>query len=252
MAGIFISYRREDTAPWAGRIYERLAHQIDRGQLFMDVDNIAPGMDFVRVLEDQVGACDVILVVIGKDWAEAKNAKGQRRLDDPHDFVRIELEAAVKRDIRIIPVLVDGAQMPAGNDLPEGIRPLARRQAVELTHSRFGTDVQRLTDTLVPLVSPSAAKPTVRAVRPERPAPELQPGKPKPIGRWILLGLAGVITFLVFALTIIIVGIFLFGPSLPNSDRVLFIYLNLGFGTLSSVISYGWYRYFRSRRARET
>jgi len=152
MAGIFISYRREDTAPWAGRIYERLAHEFSRNQLFMDVDNIAPGLDFVEVLEEQIAACDALLVLIGRDWVEAKNVSGQRRLDDPNDFVRVEVEAALRRNVRVIPILVDGARMPAHEDLPECLRPLLRRNAVELTHARFGTDVKRLTDALAPLI----------------------------------------------------------------------------------------------------
>jgi hypothetical protein len=152
MTGIFISYRREDTAPWAGRIYERLAHEFSRGQLFMDVDNIAPGLDFVQVLEEQVAACDALLVLIGRDWVEAKNASGHRRLDDPNDFVRIEVEAALRRNVRVVPILVDGAPMPPHEVLPESLRPLLRRNAVELTHARFGTDVKRLTDALAPLI----------------------------------------------------------------------------------------------------
>jgi len=152
MTGIFISYRREDTAPWAGRIYERLANEFNRDQLFMDVDNIAPGFDFVQVLEEQVTACDVLLVVIGEGWVEARNAKGQRRLDDPNDFVRIEVETALRRDVRVVPILVDGAAMPPHETLPESLRPLLRRHAVELTHARFGTDVKRLTDAIAPLI----------------------------------------------------------------------------------------------------
>jgi hypothetical protein len=156
MGGIFISYRREDAAPWAGRIYERLAHDFRRDLLFMDVDNIAPGADFVRALEGKIGTSDVMLAIIGKDWIGATNANGQRRLDDPHDFVRIELESALRRNIRVIPVLVDGAGMPSPEELPDHLQPLVRRQAIELTHARFGSDVQHLTDTLVPLLRESS------------------------------------------------------------------------------------------------
>jgi hypothetical protein len=152
MAGIFISYRRDDAAPWAGRVYERLAQDFKRDQIFMDVDNIAPGLDFVRELERQVGQCNVLIAVIGKDWTRARNAKGQRRLDDPRDFVRIELESALERDIRVIPVLVDGAGMPLADELPEKLQPLTRRNAIELTHARFGSDVQRLVSAVAPIV----------------------------------------------------------------------------------------------------
>jgi hypothetical protein len=122
----------------------------------MDVDNIAPGLDFVQVLEEQVAACDALLVLIGRDWVEAKNASGQRRLDDPNDFVRVEVEAALRRNVRVVPILVDGAPMPPHEALPESLRPLLRRNAVELTHARFGTDVKRLTDALAPLMKVDA------------------------------------------------------------------------------------------------
>ena len=156
MSGVFISYRREDTAPWAGRLYERLAHSFKRDEIFMDVDNIAPGLDFVEELDRQVGTCRALIVIIGKNWLDARNAKGERRLDNPQDFVRIELESALKRDVRIIPVLVDGATMPAPVDLPESLQRLARRNAMELTHVRFGSDVQQLEKTLRNVLDGSA------------------------------------------------------------------------------------------------
>lgn len=158
MAGIFISYRREDAAPWAGRIYERLAHEFKRDHLFMDVDNITPGSDFVRVLEEHVTACDAILVIIGKNWLSARNAQGQRRIDDPYDFVRLEIEAALKRDVRVVPILVDGAQMPAFDALPQSLRALVRRQSVEISHARFGTDVKRLTEALDSVMQPESRR----------------------------------------------------------------------------------------------
>lgn len=157
MAGIFISYRREDSAPWAGRVYERLTKEFKADHVFMDVDNIAPGLDFTRELEQQVGTCEVLLAIIGKRWVDARNAKGERRLDDPHDFVRIELQAALERDIRVVPVLVDGASMPLNDELPAPLQSLTRRNAIELTHARFGSDVQRLMATVKPLVPPAVA-----------------------------------------------------------------------------------------------
>jgi hypothetical protein len=145
MAGkIFINYRRDDAAPWAGRIYERLTRDFDKRQLFMDVDNIAPGLDFVKVLEEQVSQCDVLLAVIGKHWLSAANERGERRLDDPGDFVRIEIESALKRNVRVIPVLVESAAMPNAAELPDSLKPLARRQAYPLTHARFGVETQTL------------------------------------------------------------------------------------------------------------
>lgn len=113
MAGkIFISYRRDDSAAWAGRLYMALEKQFKKSQLFMDVDHIAPGLDFVKVLDEQVGQCDVLLAVIGKGWLEARNDKGERRLDDPKDFVRLEIESALRRDVRVIPYWSMGPGCP--------------------------------------------------------------------------------------------------------------------------------------------
>ena len=113
MAGkIFINYRRRIKGHVAGRLHDRLAQAFGRDNLFMDVDNIPVGVDFVTHLNDQVAACDAVLVVIDGKWAKAKDKAGQRRLHQPDDFVAIEIAAALTRDIRVIPVLVDGARMP--------------------------------------------------------------------------------------------------------------------------------------------
>ncbi len=112
--------------------------------MFIDVDHIPPGEDFVRVLEAQVAQCDVLLAVIGKGWLDAADGGGHRRLDDPNDFVRIEIESALKLGKRVIPVLVNDAHMPRADQTPEAIRPLATRNAVRLTHERFRSDVQGL------------------------------------------------------------------------------------------------------------
>jgi hypothetical protein len=142
--GIFISYRREDSAGFAGRIYDRLVGRLDRSRLFFDVDNIEPGLDFVKVLSDRVGACDALIAIIGKEWLSSSDTAGHRRLDDPRDFVRIEIEAALARDVRVIPVLVGGAAMPREDDLPETLRPLVRRQGMEVSHARFDLDADHL------------------------------------------------------------------------------------------------------------
>jgi hypothetical protein len=156
VGGIFISYRREDAAPWAGRLYERLAREFPRNQLFIDVDAIEPGLDFAHVLEQQVSACDVLLAIIGSGWVEARNKEGLRRLDDPKDFIRIELDAALKRDIRVIPVLIDGAMMPSEDELPGPLKPIVRRNAVQVSHVSFGADTQRLVEVLKRLVTQPA------------------------------------------------------------------------------------------------
>ena len=143
-AKIFINYRREDSGHVAGRLHDHLARAFGRDQLFMDVDNIPLGEDFVAHLNSQVAACDVVLVVIGPKWLTAKDKRGQRRLHQPDDFVAIEIAAAITRNIRVIPILVDGAHMPSESELPDSLRALARRQAAEVRHVNFGKYTEAL------------------------------------------------------------------------------------------------------------
>ena len=155
--GIFISYRREDAAAAAGRLHDHLTARFGRETVFMDVDAIEPGVDFHEVLNTQVSACDVLIAVIGRDWLSATDADGNSRLADPDDFVQIEISAALDRNVRVIPVLVDGARMPKSDELPEPLRALARRNAAEISHSRFVMDVDRLSDVIGKIVAPADA-----------------------------------------------------------------------------------------------
>jgi formylglycine-generating enzyme required for sulfatase activity len=144
MAKIFINYRRGDDPSAAQALFGRLEQAFGPEQLFMDVDSIEPGLDFVRVLNDQVAQCDVLISIIGRNWVDACDERGARRLDNPDDFVRIEIETALQQDKRVIPVLVGQAQMPSADQLPDTMKPFARRNAVRLTHERFRTDTQAL------------------------------------------------------------------------------------------------------------
>src|SRR6188508_1992960 len=144
MGTIFINYRREDSISTAGRLYDRLSQTFGRKNIFMDVDHIPAGVDFVAHLNTQVAACNIILVVIGPHWLEAKDENGGRRLDNPDDFVVIEIATALARNIRVIPVLVDGARMPKAGELPGSLKALARRQAVEVRQLHFGRDAEAL------------------------------------------------------------------------------------------------------------
>ena len=141
---IFISYRREETAYPAGWLFDRLADHFGAGQIFKDVDSIELGDDFVEMITRAVGSCDVLLALIGDQWLTVIDKQGRRRLDDPNDFVRLEIEAALQRKVRIIPILVEGATMPHADELPAAIAGLARRQALELSPSRFEYDTSRL------------------------------------------------------------------------------------------------------------
>lgn len=141
---IFISYRRQETAYPAGWLYDRLASRYGDSQIFKDVDSIEPGDDFVEVITNAVGNCDVLLALVGDEWLTIADADGKRRLDDPNDFVRLEIEAALTRNVRVIPILVDGSRMPRAEEVPASLAGLVRRQALELSPARFDSDTGRL------------------------------------------------------------------------------------------------------------
>src|SRR5215831_11281964 len=143
---IFINYRREDSIDAAGRLHDRLAQTFGHKNIFMDVEDIPAGVDFAKYLSDQVAASRVFLAVIGPTWLDAKDESGGRRIDDPDDFVAIEITAALGRNIRVIPVLVEGARMPRVGELPDPLKALARRQAVEVRQLHFGRDAEALVE----------------------------------------------------------------------------------------------------------
>lgn len=146
MRRLFVSYRREDSPYVAEAINERLEQRWGTDSVFFDIDSIPLGSDFRKHISDSVGKCDVLLVIIGNNWATAIDDSGQRRLDDPSDFVRLEVESALGRGIPVIPVLVGNAQIPAPNDLPESLRELSFRNATEV---RAGHDLPQHLDRLV-------------------------------------------------------------------------------------------------------
>ena len=146
-AKIFINYRREDASGYAGRLYEWLSERFGPDRIFMDISAIAPGVDFITAIETEVAACEVVLVIIGRKWLDCAIG-GQRRLDNPKDFVRLEIAAALSRNTLVIPVLVDDATVPREQDLPDDLKPLARRNALEISDERWEFDVGRLIDTL--------------------------------------------------------------------------------------------------------
>jgi WD domain, G-beta repeat/TIR domain len=161
---IFLNYRRGDDAGTVGRLFDRLEQTFPRDQLFMDVEgHIKAGDDYVDVLRRQVGECDVLLVVIGPRWLTITDETGRRRLDNPDDWVRVEIVSALQAGVkkRVIPVLVPGAEMPRAEDLPGDLKPLARKQAVRVTLERFKADAQGLvtqvTGVLVDLEAARAA-----------------------------------------------------------------------------------------------
>jgi len=144
MAGIFISYRRDDTQGWVGRLAELLRERFPQAQIFHDIATIRPGEDFTLAIDRALSSCQALLALIGPRWLEARTAEGQWRLDDPADYVRIEIATALARPILVVPVLLGGAGMPRASTLPEPLRPLARRQAHELSDKRWDYDFGQL------------------------------------------------------------------------------------------------------------
>src|SRR5947207_13471378 len=141
---IFISYRRDDTAGDARSVYQRMQRTFGSRQLFMDVDSIQRGRDFHKVLDDHLRKSAVMLAVIGPRWLDSRDADGNRRLDDPDDFIRLEVARALKRDIAVIPLLVGGARMPKAGELPDDLRGLIRRQGITVRHENFPSDMDAL------------------------------------------------------------------------------------------------------------
>jgi len=233
---IFISYRRGDTEGHAGRLYDDLVKYFGKDKVFMDVAGIEPGRDFRHVIDEQVTSCGVLLAIIGKDWINAKDGNGQLRLDNPSDFVRLETATALKRDIPVIPVLVHGAAMPLVEQLPADLTDLCYRNAVELTHARWDSDVEILANALRPYISKNEglatqASPLVnesagKTLASEKPAVSDQ-AKPRAVeptksaslsrGAWLLISL----------LPLVAIGAYMFksfttssnsGADLPKSE----------------------------------
>jgi len=148
MPGVFISYRREDSAAYAGRLFDILSTEFGRENTFMDLDTIEGGDNFSAVIERKLSASDALVAVIGNHWLSVTEPNGGRRLDSPSDFVSIEIGKALERGIRVIPVLVGGATLPHPSDLPTNLQALCGRQAMEVRDSHFHSDVKDLIDVL--------------------------------------------------------------------------------------------------------
>jgi TIR domain len=169
---VFVCYRREESAAHAGRVYDAMVSRFGERNVFMDID-MEPGVDFVERITEVVSGCVALIVVIGPSWASLADADGTPRLEDPDDFVRLEVETALEHDAHVIPALVHGARMPRREDLPPGLKPLARRNALELSDGRWGYDVGRLLSVLDERVTD------------EEPIPE-PPAEPPPSHGWRL------------------------------------------------------------------
>jgi formylglycine-generating enzyme required for sulfatase activity len=175
--GIFVSYRRQETSHLAGRLSDRLADRFGEGQVFMDVDAIEPGVDFAEEISRAVAACKVLLAVIGPNWLTATDQRGRRRLDDPDDLVRLEIEAALARNVRVIPILVEGAVMPDRQDLPESLARLARLNAPSMRHETFRSDAGRLVTAIERALAAAPAAAVPRAAGAHAAKPERKPAR---------------------------------------------------------------------------
>jgi TIR domain len=210
---IFISYRRDDTEGEAGRLFDDLVRKFGEDSVFMDVAGINPGVDFRKAIDDNVANCGVLLAIIGPTWGSIKNANEVRRLDDPNDFVRLEIGSALARDVAVIPVLVHDAKMPRPEDLPESLKDLAFRNSVEITHARWNSDVQLLIAALGRYVAPTAATDTapVHATVAVQLPPPTSPGQKERSSASNVPLMLGIVAAVVVALGI--VGFILFRPN---------------------------------------
>ena len=171
---VFISYRRGETTIYAGRLFDSLCSRLGDELVFMDVDAIEPGADFVEYIEREVGSCEVLIALIGRDWIDTRDADGRRRLEDPDDWVRVELRTGLNRDIRVIPVLVQGARMPRSDELPDDLARLARRNALEIGDLRWRYDFERLMEVIEKVLEGQSVRGAIEAsgIRAFVPPPE--------------------------------------------------------------------------------
>ncbi len=167
METAFISYRRQDSAGYSRALYNELSQHFDAEQIFMDVDDIPLGTDFVHILKRNLQDCKVMLVIIGPQWLDIRSSNGGRRLDNPDDFVLLEIASALENNFNIIPVLVNGAPMPAEADLPDILKPLSRRQALELDNKYYQHGIADLVKALEPHLGP--AKSNKKPIAPQPP-----------------------------------------------------------------------------------
>jgi hypothetical protein len=219
MSRVFVNYRRSDASAHANLLYDWIRERYGEDRVFKDVDSIAPGLDFVEAIESAIASSEVMLVVIGKGWVV--DANGRRRLDDVDDYVRMEVATALQRNIRVIPVLVEGAEMPTATELPEPLATLTRRHAFELSDARTRADrdelLRRLDTILGPLATngngaaralvpdrPPAPKPELKDVAPaELAKPDAKPVKSLVKWGWIVTG-ASLVLFPLAAVSVIL------------------------------------------------
>lgn len=211
MSGIFISYRRDDSSGYAGRLFHDLARHFGPDRVFMDIDTLQPGVDFVDALNEAVSNADVVLILIGPHWWNLTDAEGNRRIENPDDFVRMEVAAALSGSTRVIPVLVGNASMPPSAMLPDDIRPLGRRHAYEISDRRWDFDVKQLIDVLSPVFGshvsrrPITSRQEISEPAEKKPAPPPQAAEAKsPSGLYALISRPGMGCLVAVVATVVV------------------------------------------------
>lgn len=166
---IFISYRRDDSAGYAGRIYDHLRQRFGDEYIFMDVSNINIGADWDQKIREAVSICDVMLAIIGRRWLTASDKYGRRRLDRDDDYVNLEIRTALERNITVIPIVIDNAELPEFDGLPNNLKPILSRQKCEIRHDKFYRDIEDLLDELSKLEvkPPKKSEPVVQVIQVE-------------------------------------------------------------------------------------
>lgn len=157
--GVFVNYRREDAAPYARLLQFKLGERFPNVPVFVDLDSIEAGADFAEAIKSGVDSCMVLIALIGAKWLTMTDEDGRRRLDDPDDYVRYEIRTALERDVRVIPVLVDGARVPKQQQLPDDLQRLARLNALEMSWARLDYDAFRLMDAIQRVLESGNASP---------------------------------------------------------------------------------------------
>lgn len=180
---IFVSYRRQETSGTAGRLADQLVNHFGTSRVFIDVDTIEPGVDWAEAIAVAVEACEVVLAVIGPQWLTATDEQGRRRLDDPDDIVRIEIESALAENVRVIPILVENAVMPRRQELPESLATLARRNAFTIRHESFRYDAERLITSVESVLERARDRIRQQAAPPQEVAPPQEPIPPQEAAR---------------------------------------------------------------------
>ena len=219
MTNVFISYRRSDsTSGYASWIYDRLAQQYGAPHVFMDMDSLSLGVDFVEQLQEALSKTDVALVLIGPGWLDARDESGRRRLEDESDFVRIEVGAALRASTRVIPVLIEGATVPHSTQLPEDLRPLSRRQA--LTFERQGgAAINNLLHAIEELGQGESDEPPVAVSRaPAPPEPREPAPAPSPRDRKRSRAPLAVVTVALVALAGVAAGVLVAAGAFSSSS----------------------------------